>query len=667
MISSMAIVVLISVALLASLFWLIWRRRRLRAEEKYWERSPVAGESTVAKSTGTLEIERATALAAAGDPRGGEEESGKDLELPEKGHPSQAPAAAAAEVQNTESHLFGKTDSAVPMADSQTETHEELSSASSAPGHLLSSVETSMEHDESAAHSAMAMAVITVEESSEEPTDPADATPAGGNGLSAEYAVPETAVVSVVEFPASESTAAGVVIEEIQAAQETEETEKAPQRYRPPVEKPPRQSQAGTRRENEKVKEATPSEVSLGILVRLTFDRLGLCDIALLPERTSGLDNEVALKFRGMSLLLEAQDDWYEDVHLGNIGSHLRDGVELKAVLADQRPARWLLTGRDLYVLARHPRASGFVSTNRLALGRSHVVLCPEELLPQVEAILKEAECEGYTKLAETDGIPSGWVGLRGVTPAKAIALDLGSDPFYAIKPAPDIEINLDGGICLRGSVWLSGYPPEIKLFGESGGAVKVLIDGKEAKRTSDDMLIVDGYDVPGQHTVYCQGLSCSRTYSIEEGPDSWQRWPAYQFGQADVCGPLVQPAPDAAGSRAVTVPMSNPVLLGAQPGEIFYCSRRGVARWKGFVPFEVVWALPAQPLRCDKKSATILQLANAPVVPAKTRTKRGLDWSIAILDASRKGLRVENGFPDTAARWREYKKMARNIWRAGR
>jgi hypothetical protein len=665
MIPSMAIVVLISVALLASLFWLIWRRSGLRAEEKYLDRPPVAGESTVEKSTGTLEIERATARAAAGDPRGGEEESGKDLELPEKGRPSDAPAAAAAEPQNTESHLFGKTDSAEPVADSQTETHEELSAASSAPGPLLASVETLLEHDESAAHSAMAMAAITVEESSEEPTAPAEAAPAGGNGLRAEYAVPETAVAGGVEFLESELTAASAVIEEIQTAQEIEKTEKAPQRYRPPVQKPPRQSQASARPENEEVKEATPSEVSLGILVRLTFDRLGVCDIALLPERTSGLDNEVALKFRGVSLLLVAQDDWYEDLHLGNIGSHLREGVELMAVLADDRAARWILTGRDLYVLARHPRASGFVSASRLALGRSHVVLCVKELLQQVEAILKEAGCEGYTKLAEADGIPPGWVGLRGVSPAKAIALDLGSDPFYAIKPAPDIEIDLEGGIYLRGSAWLSGYPPEIKLLGESVGGVKVLIDGKEAKRTAEGMLFVDGFDLPGQHTVYCAGLSCSRSYSIEEPPDCWQRWPAFRFGQADVCGPLVRPAPEAAGSRAVTVPMTNPVLVGAQPGEIFYCSRRGVARWKGFVPFEVVWALPAQPLRCDKKTATILQFSNAPVVPAKIRTKRGLDWSVAILDASRKGLRVENGLPDSSAHWREYRKVARNIWRA--
>ena len=30
---------------------------------------------------------------------------------------------------------------------------------------------------------------------------------------------------------------------------------------------------------------------------------------------------------------------------------------------------------------------------------------------------------------------------FAGVSPTKAIALELGSDPFYAIKPAPDIEI----------------------------------------------------------------------------------------------------------------------------------------------------------------------------------------------------------------------------------
>jgi hypothetical protein len=294
-------------------------------------------------------------------------------------------------------------------------------------------------------------------------------------------------------------------------------------------------------------------------------------------------------------------------------------------------------------------------------------VLCGADLLHVVEAILIEAGCEGYTRLDESHGVPSGWVGLRGVTPTKAIALNLGSDPFYAIKPTPDIEIDLEGGICLRNSVWLAGYPPRIKLLGESTGTVRVLIDGKEAQSTAEGFVIVDGYDTSGHHSVYCEGLSCSCSYSIEEPPDSWEEWPAHHFPQADICGPLVQLTPETVSGRLFTGPMSNPLLLGAEPGQIFRCSPRNVALWKGYVPFYVVWALPAQPLQCNKKTARILQFANVPVALSKPGRKPALLWSNAILDASRKGLLIENGSSDSTARWGDYKKIARNIRRASR
>ena len=121
------------------------------------------------KSTGTLEIERATARPAAGEPLGGEEESGKDLRTcPETGV-SEASAAAAPESQSTESHLLDKTDGAEAITGSQAEAEEGLSPASSGPGPLLRFAETSLQHDGLAAHTGMAG--ITVEESPEEPED----------------------------------------------------------------------------------------------------------------------------------------------------------------------------------------------------------------------------------------------------------------------------------------------------------------------------------------------------------------------------------------------------------------------------------------------------------------------------------------------------------------
>jgi hypothetical protein len=439
--------------------------------------------------------------------------------------------------------------------------------------------------------------------------------------------------------------------------------EKTLPRYRPPVQKPPRP--APTRSVDQTTAHASSPEVTLEIRVRLALDRFYFCNVTFLPGRTAELNDDVVVKLGPASLQLVAQEDWYQDLSFPEAGRYLRDGFELKGVLSDQRRSRWLLKGRDVYVLAFHPRANGFVSATRLLLGRSHVVLCVNNLVGEVETVLKEAGCQGYSKLDETHGLPDGWAGFRGVSPTNAIAVETGiSDPFYAIKPASDIEIEFEAGVRLRNSVWLEGYPPKIKLFGQPGAGIKALIDGKEALPAEDGSLVVDGYGLPGSHSVYSGGMS--RSYSVEEPPDSWEAWPAYQFGEAQICGALVQLPPEEAGRTAFTVPMSNPLLIGAEPGQVFRCSARSVAVWKGFVPFDVVWALPAQPLTCNKKTARILQFADKPLMPRRAGT-RPLVWCIAILDASRKGLRIEGGSAESAERWSEYKKTARSIWRGRR
>lgn len=378
------------------------------------------------------------------------------------------------------------------------------------------------------------------------------------------------------------------------------------------------------------------------------------------------MDDEITVKAGAMRLTLAAQEDWYSDLYFDDIGERLLHGVRLGGLLSDGRRVHWQLGGRDIYVLAGHPSASGFISVPRLALGRTHAILCANSVLEQAEEILKQAGCNSYTKLDASHGVPDGWTGLRGVLPESALALDAGHDPFYALKPAPDIDIEFEGGLLLHDSAWLSGYPPQIRVTGQTNGGSRVLIDGKEA-HAADGLYTADGFDAPGLHLVECEGLSRSRSYSIEEPAESWEQWVAYAFSSADVCGPLVTLWPEARRNRVFTVPMSNPLLLGAEPGQVFRCSHRNVAYWQGFVPFEVVWALPAQPLICDKKTSRILRFSSAPIAPANRNSRPPRGWCSAILDASRKGLRIESGSPDSAAQWIEYKKTARNIWRGRR
>jgi hypothetical protein len=439
-----------------------------------------------------------------------------------------------------------------------------------------------------------------------------------------------------------------------------------PQRYRPPVRRASRP--VNSPGETREPGSAAAVEVVSEIRVHLKFERLGFCNFTLLLEHEDDVDGDVCVRSGKEEIRLLAQDDWYQDLALADIGRRLREGLELAGQLQDGRRARWLLTGRDLYVLTSHPGVAGLLSTNRLALGRSHVVLCIHQQLDDVEKVLREGGCAGYAKLDESHGVPAGWMALRGVQPTSAIALDPGVDPFYTIKPAPDIEIELEGGLWLRHSAWVAGYPPQIRLLGHSSVPVKVLIDSKEARRSDDGSFTVPGYDAGGGHIVDCEGLSCSKSYSIEEPPGEWERWPAHCFGGTDMCGPLVEINGAAASMGAITVPMSNPLLLGAQPGEIFCCSRRTVARWKGYVPFAPVWALPSYPLTSNKKTVSIIQMAGTPVLNVGGPYSRdAFRWSNAILDAGRKGLQIENESPASRTCWRQYKSTARRIWRSSR
>jgi hypothetical protein len=469
--------------------------------------------------------------------------------------------------------------------------------------------------------------------------------------------------IGVLEEPNREMTR-GTTAQQLLKSPELE-TGRPAQRYRPPPQKPPRTASARIRSEEPNGKKS--SESALDMFVHLTFDRSSFCTIGFLPKLAPELGEEVDAVSGKEAWRLLAQEDWYQDIQPEDMGERLRHGIELRAMNEDQRAVRWQLKGRDFYVLAGHPRASGYLSTSRLLLGRTDVVLCIGEMASEVESVLASAGCEGYTKIGESLGVPAGWVGFRGVLPTKSLSLDSEVDRLYALKPAPDIEIDIEGGVCLRNTAWLAGYPPRIKLYGQPNGAGRVLIDGKEAERSPDGSLIADGYDQVGEHSVFCEGQSRSRTYSVEAPPDSWDRWTAYRFERASVCGPLVQLKSEGAVSKPITIPMSNPVLVGSEPGQIFQCSARSVGRWRGFVPFDVVWALPAQPFTSDKRTARIIQFADKPIAPLNLQTKRAVSWCNAILDASRKGLRIESDYSDSSVRWREYRNAARKLKRARR
>src|SRR6185369_16081694 len=111
---------------------------------------------------------------------------------------------------------------------------------------------------------------------------------------------------------------------------------------------------------------------------------------------------------------------------------------------------------------------------------------------------------------------------------------------------------------------------------------------------------------------------SCSYRI-VEPGFDS-APWQAYEFPRGSVCGARVESAPSFK-SVPITVPASNPLLIGAEPGQIFLCPSQPGLEWTVFPRFEPVWALPADPLRCNKKRCRVVLLAHRhPLVAAVSK-----------------------------------------------
>lgn len=467
---------------------------------------------------------------------------------------------------------------------------------------------------------------------------------------------------------------------------------RTPRQYRPVPRTPASQrAPALPRPERETRDRAIPIEV------RLVFEKAGFCRVSLLPRRVVGMPSEFAVEGSGSPPELHAlQDDWYQDVMLAEIAHLLREGIEWAGALPGGAAARLSLSGRGIFVLARHDELSGFVSTERLVLGEEHVVLCVAERLPDVRAAIALTESPAPTELDSSSGIPAGWIGLRGVRPQEPVAPSPSGDIIDALRPLPDVEIALVNGIRIDRQTWLSGFPPAIKFRGDTRTLGVITIDGQEATRSQEGEYVAPGWDSLGEHTISC--ISSSRRYAIRSGADGWEPWDAYAWSLGEptasgtqsrpaICGVLVRPPQVArSDSRLRLVPASNPILIGARPGEITVCMPRADVRAGlciGFPWFEPIWAIPSDPLHCDKRAARVILIGpptevdrsdQVPSTHGDGRAARrhalasGSDaWCAAIRSAGRKGLQTEPSRIEIGSLWHSYRRFAKVLRRSRR
>jgi hypothetical protein len=324
---------------------------------------------------------------------------------------------------------------------------------------------------------------------------------------------------------------------------------------------------------------------------------------------------------------------------------------------------------------------SGFTSTTRLMIGKEHVILCKEEMLKSVQEVIAQTASATPEVFDSTAGLPEAWVCLRNVVPRQPIKQIEGQDILNILRPIPEFEIMLEGGVRIENSVWLASYPPKILLQGDLSIVDRVVIDGLEASTTDNGRYMVAGWDQPGDHNIWVAGQN--RSYTIRELAADWKIWPArlYPEKRGDrnkkaICGPLVM-NDDCTGeaSHPIIVPTTNAIVIGAKPGQIIRLKAKlgkNSIAYGDFTPFEPVWALPSNPYQVDRLAVGIMSVGSIlPPSNIRNLVQRSLsekqliwEWSNIILAASRKGLAVRPNSPASEKLWNRYKKQAKLIWK---
>lgn len=443
-----------------------------------------------------------------------------------------------------------------------------------------------------------------------------------------------------------------------------------PPRYSPPI----RTVEAARSTRRERTAENEPIRGrSLLMYVRVVFGRRNQFRVSLLAERASDCPEEVQVNGpNGEETWSACQDEWYEDVIPSSLNVLLGEGGRWEG--ADGR-LQWVLSGREIYVLAPNSTISGFIQTSGVVLFQDHLVLCTRRQQEAVQRALIEAGSGEVTPISDGNGVPDGWVLFNGVRPSVAIQHENEAGILNILRPIHDVTIAFLGGIRLGHSRWLNGHPPKIRISGISEGEIDVSLDSRRASVDAEGNYTTSGWDSDGRHTVFCGGVT--QSYELANGMEDWEVFEAYSYSQSpragdpiSICGPVVFSVSNE--GAPFLVPSGSNCLVGAAPGEIVLIAESDEFRVSAFLAqtsFEVAWGLPANPLRCNRSTCRVRLIH--PLTPgsmgniSRPQERRAtLRWCQVILDSSRKGLRIDPDTEDVRKLWLEYKRKARQLWR---
>jgi hypothetical protein len=442
--------------------------------------------------------------------------------------------------------------------------------------------------------------------------------------------------------------------------------------YHPPSQ--PSKKNRKARVENQNPRTESKSNINLRIRLRLVFVR-GAIELSLIPDRQQGLQNELVVRdTKGKVCLTEMNEEFYEPIPLIGHSNDLQYGIKWQYQTNGDNYF-WILSGRPIFVLGPGDEfgLSGFISIPQLWLNTRHAVLCIESLRMVVLDALQTAGCNNFeVKDDQSPGVPSGWLLIRDVKPTKHVPRRIGQDILNVLCPGHEIEPHFSGGIKLERNVYLKGYPPQIRLSGDIENNFDVLIDNQPIQSLPNGSMYVPGWDTIGEHRLWFGDRVV--TYSIRTIEEGWSIWDARSgVDGTSICGANISLS-NSTFCQQVRVPQTNPLIIGAQPGEIYRCSRSQYVYSDtiiALVPFSPVWALPIDPIHVHKRSNCIILLQ---LIPPKTKRSQNetkpinvqaiQDWVTSVRDAGRKHLEFKIDLPESKILWREYNILAKQLWR---
>jgi hypothetical protein len=412
------------------------------------------------------------------------------------------------------------------------------------------------------------------------------------------------------------------------------------------------QDEAEPRRERRTSSRLRHADAKLRLMIDTILKRVSLAAVLLKPE---GFPDEIDI---GEAAVQTFDESRYDDFDLEWTTGLLDGEIRLKD---ETQKLEWIRSARPFHLFTAASGEPNLVSTSAAPLGSRCTIVCQERHAAEIEAAAAEAGSPALRRLADFEGLPSGWTVLDGYAPVRA--LHSPPDWLKPLDPGAETVITFDGGFEIRSAAYAQGEPPLIRIEGMPSNC-QVFIDETPAERDEDGSWSAPGWDAPGQHLVdIVPGRSS--TYHIMPDPalrEGWEPWTAHASlapalaGSAAVCGAMVF----SSDGRTVlaTEPASSVTALGARHEIKMLTIRQDAPAALAALAFEPLFAVLSSGGRKDDSKILVLDFPAA----AADQQPRKLDsrWASKIRDMAARRVPIRPETPAAKAAWRTATREAR-------